>query len=141
MDTITIQNASIQVGGEGIVDTGTTMVVVQVKAAEAMAKQIPQAQYNETLGLYAVPCKNIKNLPKIIFQLGNNVRLEWGPEQYTVPSWQAFYWGAEANTCPMYFVGEPLDGYEFILGQKFLESFVSVYDGQQRRVGFAPSKQ
>ncbi|KAI8139007.1 aspartic peptidase domain-containing protein [Fennellomyces sp. T-0311] len=120
----------------GIVDTGTTMIILQPEIADSLYKQIKLAEYDTHLDLYTVPCNKIGQLPTLAFTF-NGVTLKLTPQQYTVPEWQAGYWGVSKGNCPTYIVGGPLDGFEFILGQKFLESYVSFYDSNQHRIGFA----
>ncbi|KAI9492099.1 aspartic peptidase domain-containing protein [Zychaea mexicana] len=127
----------------GIVDTGTTMIVLKPQIAANVYKNIKQAKYNETLELYTVPCNSLEALPNVEFHFANGVKLSLTPQQYTVPEWQLVYWGA--SDCPLYIVSTTLDdaeeaeegGLDFILGQKFLEHYVSIYDGDDHRVGFA----
>ncbi|KAI9266568.1 aspartic peptidase domain-containing protein [Phascolomyces articulosus] len=127
----------------GIVDTGTTMIVLKPSIAKNIIEGMSLVKFNETLSLYTVPCNKVKSLPSIDFHFPNGVQLSLSPDQYTVPEWQLVYWGA--SDCPVYIVSETLgeedqSGLDFIIGQKFLENYVSIYDGDEHRVGFAKAK-
>lgn len=122
----------------GIVDTGTTLIVLKPDMAKELYSHIPDAKYNEKLGVWTFPCKAVKSLPTLSFVFDKNQQpLTLSPEEYTVPSWQSRYWGAPENLCPSYIIGDSVDDVDFIIGQKFLEHYVSVYDAENNRVGFA----
>ena len=143
-----IQNDNGETGSKrkqavGIVDTGTTMIIIKPTIAENLIKSMQHVKYNETLELYTVPCNQAKYLPTLDFHFTEGVTLSLSPEQYVVPEWQLVYWGA--SDCPVYIVSETLgeddgSGLDFIIGQKFLENYVSIYDGDEHRVGFATAQ-
>ncbi|KAI7856864.1 aspartic peptidase domain-containing protein, partial [Circinella umbellata] len=102
-----IQNDNGETGSKrkqavGIVDTGTTMIIIKPTIAENVIKSMQYAKYNETLELYTVPCNQVKSLPTLDFHFTEGVKLSLSPEQYTVPEWQLVYWGA--SDCPIYIV-------------------------------------
>ncbi|KAG2225803.1 hypothetical protein INT45_007047 [Circinella minor] len=146
-DTV-IQNDNGETGSKqkqavGIIDTGTTMIIIKPTIAENVIKSMQHVKYNETLELYTVSCNQVKSLPTLDFHFTEGVKLSLSPEQYTVPEWQLVYWGA--SDCPIYIVSETLSeedesGLDFIIGQKFLENYVSIYDGDEHRVGFATAR-
>lgn len=122
----------------GIVDTGTTLIVLKPEMAKELYSHIPDAKYNESLGIWTFPCKSVESLPALSFVFDASQQpLTLSPEEYTVPSWQSRYWGASENLCPSYIIGDSVDDVDFILGQKFLEHYVSIYDAENNRVGFA----
>ncbi|CDS06418.1 hypothetical protein LRAMOSA08946 [Lichtheimia ramosa] len=122
----------------GIVDTGTTLIVLKPEMAKELYSHIPDAKYNESLGIWTFPCKSVESLPTLSFVFDASQQpLTLSPEEYTVPSWQSRYWGASENLCPSYIIGDSVDDVDFILGQKFLEHYVSIYDAENNRVGFA----
>lgn len=145
MESIQVGQTKFHNHKSGIVDTGSTMIILDTQTIHAVHTHIPNAQYNDTLGLWTVPCDKVDSLPDIQFHLvsgSGNKSLTLTPRQYTVPSWQTQeYWDAPAGRCPTYLVhgGEDKGPFAFVLGQKFLEAYVSVYDGDRRRIGFAPN--
>lgn len=146
---------------DSIVDTGTTLIIVDSAAATAIYKNIKGAKYSNAAAMWEVPCKSLSSLPDISFTI-NGKAYPLTPEQYTVPAWevgykslchvtlrflltwsilhQTPYWGSsDTSQCLSYVTGENTGGLN-ILGQKFLENYISVFDADSNRVGFAPRK-
>ncbi|KAI9317903.1 aspartic peptidase domain-containing protein [Dichotomocladium elegans] len=146
MDHIAVGDVAVRPARaiHGIVDTGTTLIIVPPEMASEMYKNVPNAVFNDTLQVWTVPCDSLQALPSISFVLGpkdNSSPFTLTPEQYTVPEWESALWGAgDSDLCPTYVTGEALGDMDFIIGQKFLEHYVSIYDGDSHLVGFARAK-
>ncbi|ORX44117.1 acid protease [Hesseltinella vesiculosa] len=123
---------------KGIVDTGTTMIIVSDAFSRHSIRSIRGVTLDINKRLLVVRCTNIKDLPTISF-LFDEAELRLTPEQYVAPAWQAPYWKVQPGFCPLYISVENIAAFDFVLGQKFLEQYVSVYDADNNRVGFAPS--
>lgn len=135
MDSVQIGERTVDIADNGIVDTGTTMIMLHTDKVKTLFTGVQGISYNRTLDLWTAPCKTVQKLPDVTFHFGQNA-LKLTAEQYTVPAWQRNYWGSE--DCPLYITSDDaLDEFGFIIGQKFLENYISVYDGEARRVGFA----
>ncbi|KAI8377962.1 aspartic peptidase domain-containing protein [Radiomyces spectabilis] len=122
---------------KGIVDTGSTLIVLPSPMVDAFYKRIPGASYDRRLQFWTVPCRSIPSLPTITFELANGVSLTLTGEQYTAPEWQVPMWQSRAHVCPVYIVDFHTNAFQFIIGQKLLENYVSIYDADNARVGFA----
>ena len=75
-----IQNDNGETGSKrkqavGIVDTGTTMIIIKPTIAENLIKSMQHVKYNETLELYTVPCNQAKYLPTLDFHFTEGVTL------------------------------------------------------------------
>ena len=128
-----------------IIDTGTTLIIMPPSMSHAIHMAIPGAEYNNTYG-WNVPCKQrfqtnnsstnaaTDDSNQVIFRLGDHqfpiaysdlIREKTSPGNDT----QCFSGIAEAPI-PM-----------VIIGDTFLRSYYSVFDYDNRRVGFAKSTQ
>jgi len=139
VDNIKVGTKTVVKSFDSIVDTGTTLIIVDSAAATAIYKNIKGAKYSNAAAMWEVPCKSLSSLPDISFTI-NGKAYPLTPEQYTVPAWETPYWGSsDTSQCLSYVTGENTGGLN-ILGQKFLENYVSVFDADSNRVGFAPRK-
>ncbi|OZJ05247.1 hypothetical protein BZG36_02306 [Bifiguratus adelaidae] len=138
---------SVKVGGQtvmnrvtAVVDTGTTLIAVSPNYIRNLYKRIPGYQFSPSLGLYHVACADLHKLPSVSFYVAGKA-FSLNPYQYTAPSWEEASWGVtKKDRCVTYIIDSNLpDGVDIILGQKFLEYFVSVYDAEHKRVGLAPA--
>ncbi|KAI8068064.1 aspartic peptidase domain-containing protein [Gongronella butleri] len=123
--------------GAGIVDTGTTMIIVTPEFSKRAIESIRGVRLDENK-LLVTKCKSVDELPTFTFLVGD-AEFPLKPRQYTVPEWQATYWKVSDGDCPLYISVENIGDFNFVLGQKFLEHYVSVYDNDKQRIGFAPS--
>ncbi|GJJ75051.1 hypothetical protein EMPS_07409 [Entomortierella parvispora] len=122
----------------GIVDTGTTLILLSDRATNALYAQIPGAALDNVTSLYIIPPAEVPKLKNISFKVGNKV-LKLTPAQYTIPQNQVANIGGTVGTTYSWIapLGDNESGMAFILGQKFLENFYSVYDTTHKRVGLA----
>ncbi|KAI9255522.1 aspartic peptidase domain-containing protein [Sporodiniella umbellata] len=140
MKAIKVNNKDVM-GGKSmpaIVDTGTTLIILPTAMSKEIHASIPQAKYNFLYG-WRMPCSlaDSDNKDFITFKLGDHelpilikdlVRARTSNVINSLND-MCFSGIAEAET--------PLA----ILGDTFLRSYYSVYDFENARVGFAPSKQ
>ncbi|KAG0326254.1 hypothetical protein BG000_001486 [Podila horticola] len=124
----------------GIVDTGTTLILLSRSAITLLYGQIPDATLDTTTTLYIIPQAAVPNLKDITFRIGGKA-FTLTPAQYTVPQNQVLNIGGKPGTTYSWIadLGDDGTGLAFILGQKFLENFYSVYDTTNRQVGLAPA--
>lgn len=122
----------------GIVDTGTTLILLSSAATSSLYEQIPGAVLDPITTLYIIPKVEVPNLKDITFNIGHSV-FTLTPAQYTVPQNQVENIGGTNGTTYSWIasLGNNESGLAFILGQKFLENFYSVYDTTNKRVGLA----
>ncbi|KAG2216195.1 hypothetical protein INT45_005153 [Circinella minor] len=127
-----------------IIDTGTTLIVVPPSMSQAIHMAIPGAEYNKSFG-WQVPCEqnmqrnnhsktsNTLQNNDVIFRLGDYefpvphkdlIREKSNPENKTL-----CYSGIADAPIPM-----------VIMGDTFLRNYYSVFDYDNKRVGFAKSK-
>ncbi|RUP51907.1 aspartic peptidase domain-containing protein [Jimgerdemannia flammicorona] len=139
IDAITLDGKPLATKKSGIVDTGTTLIIVDNTVTKALYAKIKGSRFDASSQLYFLPCKNLKALPRFGFTIGG-VSFSLSPSEYTVPQWQNNDWAVMPDECISYIVGQSsMDGIDVIIGQKFLERHISIYDVDKRRVGLAPS--
>ncbi|GJJ70345.1 hypothetical protein EMPS_02694 [Entomortierella parvispora] len=138
MDDVLVNGKSLGFNQEGIVDTGTTLVLLSDDAAAAVHKQIPGAVYHPAQGqnaaYYSVPCSSTTG--NVGFSLGGTV--------FNVPmadvAWNPLNDGT--GNCYSGIQGGMnwADGNPWILGDIFIKNNYCVFDKGQARIGIAPSK-
>ncbi|CAO3695755.1 unnamed protein product [Umbelopsis ramanniana] len=131
--TTSVSTASLP----GIVDTGTTLIYLQTSTYTALYKNISGYKLDSTTGLVVIPASSYSSLKNISFTIGGTV-FTLTPAEYILPQAQVANWGGTAGK---YYslIGDlgTETGLDFILGQKFLENYYSVFDTTNSRVGFA----
>ncbi|KAF9202350.1 hypothetical protein BGZ49_007479 [Haplosporangium sp. Z 27] len=140
VSSITYGTSKVSSITHGIVDTGTTLILLSSTAATALYNDIPGAKFDKNIGLYTIPSSQVSKLKNITFTIGGN-QFTMTPSQYLVPANQLGNFGFPANATYSWIsvLGGSEPGLAFILGQKFLENFYSVYDTTNKRVGLAPA--
>lgn len=121
--------------GTGILDTGTSLIMLDSKIGKAFFKNIPGAKIDPQTGLYSYPCSGLKKYPSFSITLGGR-RFTLTAEEYTAPTDLMAELGGPkgSNICESWIsLGDT--GFDLILGQKFLEFYVSVYDTDKLRMG------
>jgi hypothetical protein len=116
-----------------IVDTGTTLIY------------IPTSGYNKFLSATGGQTDSSTGLAKFTTKPTGNLAFSIGgasftltPAQYLVPAAEYSLFGLTAGPYYTWINDGGSSGVDFIIGQKFLENYYSVFDTTESRVGFAP---
>ncbi|KAI0040822.1 acid protease [Auriscalpium vulgare] len=122
----------------GIVDTGTTLVLIATDAFQAYQKATG-AKLDQTTGLLTVTEAQFNNLQSLFFNIGG-VSYELSANAQIWPRALNSQLGGSADT--IYLVVSDLgsqsgQGLDFINGFTFLQRFYSVYDVTNSQVGLA----
>jgi len=136
MDDVLFNGKSLGFNQEGIVDTGTTLVLLSDDAAAAVHKQISGSVFNPAQGqnaaYYTVPCSATTG--NVGFSLGGTV--------FNVPMADVAYedMGDGSGNCYSGIQGGMnwADGNPWILGDVFIKNNYCVFDKGQARIGIAP---
>ncbi|TFK52340.1 acid protease [Heliocybe sulcata] len=133
--------SSLLSGAAGIVDTGTTLLMIATDAFQAY-QQATGATMDQTTGLLTLTEQQYNNLQSLYFKIGNTT-YELTPDAQIWPrSLNSTIGGTEGN---IYLVVSDLgsqsgSGLDFINGFAFLQRFYSVYDTTNSQVGFATTQ-
>ncbi|TFK33029.1 family A1 protease [Crucibulum laeve] len=125
----------------GIVDTGTTLLLIATDAFQAYQKATG-ATLDNTTGLLTVTEEQFNNMQSMFFQIGS-VTYEFTPNAQIWPrALNSMLGGQEGK---IYLVTADLgsnsgSGLDFINGFAFLQRFYSVYDTTNNRVGLATTE-
>ncbi|KAF9174903.1 hypothetical protein BGX21_008823 [Mortierella sp. AD011] len=138
VSSITYGTTKVSSTTHGIVDTGTTLILLSSNDVTALYKNIQGAALDDNTGLYTIPSSQVSKLKNITFTIGGTA-FTLTPSQYLVPANQVANMGGDSGTTYSWIgsLGDNESGLAFILGQKFLENFYSVYDTTNNRVGLA----
>ncbi|KZP01517.1 acid protease [Calocera viscosa TUFC12733] len=136
----TISYAGTQIlNSAGIVDTGTTLVLIASDAFQAYQQAIPGSTVDQNSGLLEVPASQVQNLQSLVFNIGGTNFEFTGTDQLLDQSLNTQF-GGTSNA--YYSIVSDLgsssgQGLDFINGYFFLERFYSVFDTTNKQVGFA----
>ncbi|KAI5119244.1 hypothetical protein M0805_008795 [Coniferiporia weirii] len=126
----------------GIVDTGTTLVLI---ASDAFSKYTSAtgASEDETTGLLKISTANYASLESLFFKIGG-ASFELTKNAQTWP--RALNTAIGGSSGSIYLVVADIgtdsgQGLDFINGYTFLERFYSVFDTSNSRVGFATTSE
>jgi len=122
----------------GIVDTGTTLLLIATDAMEAYAAATG-AVFDDATGLFRVTNAQRRRLQSLFFHI-NGVTFEFTANAQLWPrALNTAIGGVEgANYLIVGDLGSPSgEGFDFVNGYAFLERFYSVYDTGNGQVGFA----
>jgi cathepsin D len=114
-------------GGEGISDTGTSLIA----GPSSEVKQIAEAlggKFNSQQGLYQVDCG--KSLPDVVFTLDG--------KPFPVSA-KNYVLELDTDLCVLGFQGfsNPFSPLKWILGDCFIRSYCNTYDPKNHRIGLA----
>lgn len=134
-------SASPILTSSGIVDTGTTLLLIATDAFQAY-QQATGATLDQTTGLLTITQQQYNNLQSLYFNIGG-VTYELTPNAQIWPRALNSVIGGNSNA--IYLVtadlGSPSgSGLDFIDGFVFLQRFYSVFDTTNSRVGFATTQ-
>ncbi|CAH7669590.1 aspartic peptidase domain-containing protein [Phakopsora pachyrhizi] len=139
--TITAGKNTIMENSAGIVDTGTTLILISQEALQRYMALIPGSKLETGAASFiSMPPSSVASVPVLEFDFGT-FKATLNPEQQLLPASQARLFGVSpdkrysfVNSVGGSFTG----GLEFILGQKFLEHYYTAYDASTGAVGIAP---
>jgi cathepsin E len=135
--SIPMGGATLLSQGSGIVDTGTTLVLIATGAFDKY-QSATGATVDATTGLLTVTPAQFKALQPLNFVIGGTTFALTGNAQIWPRALNTDIGGVAGKiyliTADIGAIGQGLD---FINGQSFLERFYSVFDATNNRVGFA----
>ena len=114
-------------GCEAAINTGSTLILGPTQAVEMLQIEIGAKKTGN--GQYIVDCYKVSSLPSITFVIGGK-KFQMTGNDYIFQNNRNCYSGFYASNLP----SESL----WILGDIFLSKFYSVYDYENKRIGFAP---
>ncbi|KZP29103.1 acid protease [Athelia psychrophila] len=132
VSSIDLGSTNLAASGDAIVDTGTTLIL------------IPTAAYTKFLAAAGGTTDSATGLARFAtaptdtfsFTVGGT-QLALTPAQYLVPSAQYANQGISGSDSYSWIGDGGASGVDFIIGQKFLENYYSVFDTTNSQVGFA----
>ncbi|KAH9480701.1 Polyporopepsin [Psilocybe cubensis] len=132
------QDSSPLLTSSGIVDTGTTLLLIATDAFNAYQKATG-ATLDQTTGLLTVTEEQFSNMQSLFFNIGGTT-FEFTPNAQIWPRSQNSQLGGEEGK--IYLITSDLGnnsgtGLDFINGFAFLQRFYSVYDTTNAQVGLA----
>ncbi|KAF8317927.1 acid protease [Clavulina sp. PMI_390] len=134
--SITFGSTTLESSANAIVDTGTTLIYIPTTAFNALTKATGGA-IDSTTGFL-----RFSTQPTSTFTINiGGVAFPLTPSQYLVPSAQYADWGLSTKFFYSWINngGSVAADVNFIIGQKFLENYYSVFDTTNSRIGFATS--
>lgn len=139
--TVSYGGSSILKSTAGIVDTGTTLVLLATDAFDAY-KKATGATEDSTTGLLKVTKSQYSALKDLDFKIGSNTYSLSANAQIWPRSLNSQIGGTSGD---IYLVVSDLgsnsgQGLDFINGYAFLERFYSVFDTTNKQVGFAKTQ-
>ncbi|KAG6381827.1 acid protease [Boletus reticuloceps] len=123
----------------GIVDTGTTLILIADDFFARYLHAIPGAKVDSITGLIEIPQRSISSMHSLNFTIAGRV-FSLDVAAQLIPKDQNTAWGGDVKKRygVVNHLGSPSgQGMDFIIGQKFLERYYSVFDADSKRVGFA----
>jgi hypothetical protein len=120
MHGLTVDGAPLGGRISAVLDSGTSQLAGPTDLIVAVVERIDVAK----------DCSNLATLPQLGISFGDHI-LALDPEDYV----DKVNGGCELALMPMDV--PPPDGPLFVLGEPFLRKFYTVYDADERRVGFA----
>jgi len=118
--------------GSGIVDTGTTLIYIPTSAYTKFLSA-SGGKTDSTTGLAKFTTKPTGTFS---FTIGGT-KFALTPAQYLVPTAQYSNFGISGSSYYSWINDGGSSGVDFIIGQKFLENYYSVFDTTNSRIGFA----
>lgn len=123
----------------GIVDTGTTLVLLADDFFQLYLDAIPGAYTDDNTGLIVIPSSSVAGMQPLNFTIGGH-EFSMDTAAQLIPLDQNTAWGGQDGV-QYGTVGnlgtDSGEGLDFIIGQKFMEKYYAVFDSHDNRVGFA----
>jgi len=110
-----------------VVDTGTSVLAGPPSAVNKLLAKI---------GTVKEDCSNVASLPTITFKMGGK-DFDLGPDFYVIRAQDE----SGKEQCQVGIEGINAGAPIWILGDPFLRKYYTVWDAEQKRVGFAIAKQ
>ncbi|KAG0704600.1 acid protease [Suillus ampliporus] len=123
----------------GIVDTGTTQVILADDFFAVYVDAIPGAHIDNNTGLLVIPSSSVADMQLLNFNIGGTV-FSMDTAAQLIPLDQNTAWGGQAGVQYGVIINMGAnsgEGLDFIIGQKFMEKYYAVFDTDDNRVGFA----
>ncbi|KAI0797341.1 aspartic peptidase A1 [Irpex lacteus] len=122
----------------GIVDTGTTLILLSTSAYNSYVN-VTGATFDEDVGLLSIPAEDYKKLESLYFRIGSKTFELTSNAQIWPRSLNAQIGGATDKVYLVISDAGPSapPGLDFISGQAFLERFYTTYDSQNNKFGIA----
>ncbi|CAG8550495.1 3242_t:CDS:1 [Acaulospora colombiana] len=115
------------VGKNAITDTGTTLIYLPLADAEAIHELIPGSRLARSQYYFIIPCDNTAV-----------VAFRFGGVDYEIPPVDLIFAAIGGNECISNIGVGAINGSDtWLVGATFLKNVYSVYDLEQRSVGFA----
>merc|ERR1711937_499684 len=111
----------------GVVDTGTSVLAGPPSAVNKLVAKV---------GSVEADCSNVASLPTVTFTFAGK-DFDLGPDFYVIRAKD----GSGKEQCEMGIQGINAGAPIWILGDPFLRKYYTVWDAEQKRVGFATAKQ
>ncbi|KAG9219673.1 hypothetical protein CCMSSC00406_0006005 [Pleurotus cornucopiae] len=132
----TYNNAPLLSSTAGIVDTGTSLILLSTDAFKRYM-EATNATKDDVTGLLSIPASSYGQLHSLNFKIGG-FTFEMTPDSQVWPRSLNACIGGRNDT--MYLIIGDMgtvggSGLDFILGYTFLERFYSIYDASQKQIG------
>jgi len=141
--TIKTGGSTIQDNLAGIMDTGSTLILVSSTTFAAYMKVNPTARLDSTgTGLLEFPESAASTIPDMTFDFGGKFTATLKAEDQLLPEAQNTLFGGKPGFRYGYVsnLGSASGvGLDFIVGQKFLEKFYTAYNTANQTIGIARS--
>jgi len=125
-DSVTLKDYS---GGSmsAIVDSGTSLLTGPTADIQKIASQVGASK--TVIGQYTIDCEKVKDIPDITFTISG--------KPYTIAGSKLVI--QSAGTCLFAMMGMdfPAPGPQWILGDVFMREYYTVFDYENKKVGFA----
>jgi len=134
LTSFTMNGASLTTSHKVVLDTGTSIMAGPSKEVKALATMLGAKPYFLNPAEYVIDCSLVKDLPDLVLTIGGNEFALSGPD-YVI--------NVQNVICLFGFTGIDIPaptGPLWIAGDVFIRKYYTVFDMDQNRLGFAPTK-